>query len=164
MIISILKEEGCPKGVINHSIAVCKKAVKLSENFDVDIQLVKRGSLLHDIGRSRTSGIDHGIIGSEIAIKHGFDDKIAKIIERHIGAGITKTEAKSLGLPEKDYIPITLEEKIVAHSDNLLNGSIEVDLEFTINKWKCGMNNYQEPVERIKKLHEELVLQYIFEN
>jgi uncharacterized protein len=159
--INILKEEGCPKCVINHSIAVCKKAVKLSENFDVDIQLVKQGSLLHDIGRSRTNGIEHGIVGSEIAINHGFDDKIAKIIERHIGAGITKKEAKSLGLPELDYTPITLEEKIVAHSDNLLNGSIEVGLEFIINKWKNRMDNYQEPVERIKKLHEELLLPYI---
>ncbi|MDR3223242.1 MAG: TIGR00295 family protein [Methanobrevibacter sp.] len=160
MIIDILKEENCPEWVIDHSIAVCKKAIKLSENFDVDLELVKHGSLLHDIGRSRTNKIEHGIIGSKIAIDHGFDEKIAKIIERHIGAGISKEEAKLLGLPEKDYIPITLEEKIVAHSDNLLNGSDEVDLDFTINKWKSKMNNYQIPVERIKKFHKELVLQF----
>jgi uncharacterized protein len=160
MIINILKEEGCPKWVIDHSIAVCRIAVKLSENFDVDIRLIKQGSLLHDVGRGKTNGIEHGIVGSEIAIKHGFNDKIAKIIERHIGAGIPKKEAKLLGLPEIDYVPITLEEKIVAHSDNLLNGSDEVDLDFTINKWKSKMEGYQEPVERIKKLHEELVLPF----
>ncbi|MDR3292025.1 MAG: TIGR00295 family protein [Methanobrevibacter sp.] len=160
MIIDILKEENCHKWVIDHSVAVCKKATKLSKNFDVDLELIKQGSLLHDIGRSRTNKIEHGIIGSKIAIDHGFDEKIAKIIERHVGAGISKEEAKLLGLPENDYIPITLEEKIVAHSDNLLNGSDEVDLDFTINKWKSKMDNYQIPVERIKKLHKELVLQF----
>jgi uncharacterized protein len=160
MILDILKEEGCQKWVIDHSIAVCKKAVKLSKNLNVDVQLVKQGSLLHDIGRSRTNGIKHGIIGSEIVIQYGFDDEVAKIVERHIGAGIPKKEAKILGLPEKDYIPVTLEEKIVAHSDNLLNGSEEVDLEFTINKWKSKMDDYQKPVERIKKLHKELVLPF----
>jgi uncharacterized protein len=159
-IINILKEENCPDWVIDHSIAVCKKAIKISNNFDIDIDLIKQGSLLHDIGRSKTNGIKHAIIGSEIAIKHGFNNKIAKIIERHIGGGISKSEAKLLGLPAKDYIPITLEEKIVAHSDNLLNGSDEVSLNFTIAKWKSKINNYHEPVKRIKKLHEELILPF----
>jgi uncharacterized protein len=160
MIINILKEENCPDWVIKHSIAVCKKAIKISDNFDVDINLIKHGALLHDIGRSKTNGIKHAILGSEIAIKHGFNMQIAKIIERHIGGGIPKSEAKLLGLPVKDYIPVTLEEKIVAHSDNLLNGSDEVDLDFTIEKWKSKITNYHEPVKRIKKLHEELVLPF----
>ncbi|MDR2873347.1 MAG: TIGR00295 family protein [Methanobrevibacter sp.] len=160
MIINILKEENCPEWVINHSIAVYKKAIKISNNFDVDMDLIKHGSLLHDIGRSKTNGIEHAIIGSKIAIKDGFGWKIAKIIERHIGGGILRSEAKLLGLPERDYIPVTLEEKIVAHSDNLLNGSDDVDINFTIKKWKSKINNYHDPVKRIKKLHEELILPF----
>lgn len=45
------------------------------------------------------------------------------IIERHIGAGISRDEAAELGLPAGDYIPLTIEEKIIAHADNLVSGS-----------------------------------------
>ncbi len=63
-----------------------------------------------------------------------------------------KKEAVELGLPEKDYIPSTIEEKIISHADNLIHGIEEVDIEFIINKWKnYQINNLEESVDRLKK-------------
>ena len=161
MEIKILKDEGCPEWVIKHSIAVYKKAIEISENFDdVDLDLIKKGALLHDLGRSKTNKIEHGVIGSKIAKEHGFPPEVCSIIEKHIGAGISEDESEKIGLPKKSYIPITLEEKIVAHSDNLFNGSDEVNIEFTIKKWKGKIDNYEESVVKLRKLNYELIEQF----
>jgi uncharacterized protein len=161
MEIKILKQEECPEWVIDHSIAVYNKAMEISKNFDVDYDLIKKGALLHDIGRSKTNGIDHAIVGSKLAIKHGFSNEVACIIEKHIGSGISKKEAVVLGLPKKDYLPITLEEKIVSHSDNLINGSEEVDIDFVINKWKERFTNADEAIYRLKNTHSQIVTPFI---
>ena len=59
----------------------------------IDIDAVFVGALLHDIGRSKTHGIGHAVAGARIALENGLDEKLVKIIERHIGAGIPKEEA-----------------------------------------------------------------------
>ena len=79
------------------------------------------------------------------------------IIERHIGAGITKDEAKILGLPEKSYVPQTLEEKIVAHADNLISGTKEVDIDFVIKKWKKITPDSEDNIQRLIELDNELI-------
>ncbi len=157
MTIKILNDLNCPDHLIKHCKAVCNKALKLSSNFDVDIELVETGALLHDIGRSKTNGIDHAIVGAEILKDMGFPDSVANIALRHIGAGIPKEEALQLGLPPQDYIPITLEEKIVAHADNLTHWDKEVDLEFVIKKWKEKLGTDHQSIPRIIKLHREIV-------
>ncbi|WP_424355072.1 TIGR00295 family protein [Methanobacterium sp. MBAC-LM] len=157
MTIKILNDLNCPDHLIKHCKAVCNKALKLSSNFDVDIELVETGALLHDIGRSKTNGIDHAIVGAEILKDMGFPDSVANIALRHIGAGIPKEEALQLGLPPQDYIPITLEEKIVAHADNLTHWDKEVDLEFVIKKWKEKLGTDHPSIPRIIKLHREIV-------
>ena len=138
-------------------MAVCKKALKLSSNFDVDMELVKTGALLHDIGRSKTNGIDHAVVGAEMLKEMGFSDAVADIALRHIGAGIPKEEAIQLGLPPQDYFPLTLEEKIVAHADNLVHWDREVDLDFVIKKWKEKLGEDHPSIPRIIKLHYEIV-------
>lgn len=157
MTVKILESLNCPKHLIEHSKAVCKKALDLSSNFDVDIELVKTGALLHDIGRCKTNSIDHGIVGALILNNLGFNLKVSNIALRHIGAGIPKKEAQMMGLPPKNYIPITLEEKIVAHADNLIHGSKEVNLDFVIKKWTEKLGNHHPSIPRIIKLHNEIL-------
>lgn len=158
MSIRLLKEVGCPHWVINHSKKVAEKALEISKNFKVDRTLIREAALLHDIGRCKTNSIQHGIIGAKILKERGYPENIIKIVERHIGAGIPKDEAILLGLPPKDYIPITLEEKIVAHADNLINGEEEVDISFVLKKWKSKLGEDHPAIERLKKLHRELKL------
>jgi len=155
--VKILKVLECPSEIIEHCKTVSKKALELSSNFDVDLELVKTGSLLHDIGRSKTNGPSHGIVGAKILEDLGFSRKITKIVERHIGAGIPKEEAVLIDLPSNDYIPLTLEEKIVAHADNLIYGTREVDLNFVINKWTLKLGKDHPSLARLKKLHQELL-------
>ena len=152
--IDLLKIAGCSKEVINHCIAVRDIAVKIAKKADANIELVEAGSLLHDIGRSKTHGIHHAIEGVKIAKKLDLDESIIKIIECHIGAGLLSEDTKKLGLPVKDYIPVSLEEKIVCHADNLVNGSkrqpVEIEVEKALTK---GLKDY---AIRLVNLHKEL--------
>ena len=158
MEIELLKKENTPENVIQHCKAVCKKSMKIATNFDdANRDLIRKGALLHDIGRSKTHGITHAIVGAEIAAKYGYSTDVVNIIERHIGAGITAEEAAKLGLPEKSYIPQTLEEKIVAHADNLISGTKEVDVNFVIEKWQRSIEDSADNIERLKELDDELI-------
>ena len=154
----MLERENTPENVIQHCIAVCRKAMKIAANFDdADKDLIRKGALLHDIGRSRTHGITLAIEGVEISKGYGYPVEVLNIIERHIGAGITAEEAVKLGLPEKSYVPETLEEKIVAHADNLISGTKEVDVDFVIEKWKRTIDNSDDNIERLIMLDNELI-------
>lgn len=124
MCLSYLAEENVPNNVIEHCMAVEKLALQIAMKITSDedtLTLISRGALLHDIGRSRTHGIDHAIVGAEILRKRGLDERIVLIVERHLGAGISASEALELGLPEKNMVPETLAEKIVCHADNLID-------------------------------------------
>ena len=158
MELELLKKENTPENVIKHSKAVCRKAMKIAANFNKsDKDLIRTGALLHDIGRSKTHGIDHAIVGARIAEEYGYPKEVQNIIERHIGAGITKEEAVNLGLPEKSYVPQTIEEKIVAHADNLISDSDEVDIDFVIAKWRRRIEKPEDNIERLVMLDRELI-------
>lgn len=159
--INLLIEVGCPEWVIEHSKGVSRKACEIASNFeDADMELVRVGGLLHDIGRSKTNSIEHAVIGAQMLRERGFCEEIVKIVERHIGTGLNEEDAKELGLPIKDYTPQAIEEKIVSHADNLFNGADEVDVDFTIEKWKRKLGENHPSIEKIKEIHEELVLRF----
>ena len=152
--ISFLKINGCSKEVINHCKAVRDVAIRMAEKANANIRLVEAGALLHDIGRSKTHDIFHVIEGVKIAEKLGFSKELIKIIERHIGAGIPADNAVKLGLPRKDYIPLSLEEKIVCHSDNLIDNFKMQKIENEIEK--VLSENKKDYAIRLMKLHIEL--------
>ncbi|MEM0315683.1 MAG: TIGR00295 family protein, partial [Archaeoglobaceae archaeon] len=105
----------------------------------------------------------HFLKSAEILRKEEVDEKIVRIAERHFSAGITAEEAKELGLPEKDYIPLTLEEKIVSFADNLVFGSEIRDFKSFLERLdKIDSNNpelrwfTEKTRERARKMKEEL--------
>ena len=158
MELKILKQEETPENVIEHSKAVYKKAMVIAANFkNADKDLIKKGALLHDIGRSKTHGISHAVEGAKIVKQYGYPEEVQNIVERHIGAGITEEESVKLGLPKKSYIPQTIEEKIVAHDDNLLSGTKDVDIDFDIAKWKRKIDKPEENIKRLIELDNELI-------
>ena len=123
-------------------------------DLDIDAELLSAGLLLHDIGRSRTHSIRHVTIGAELAGRLHLDDRIVSIIHNHPGAGILASEAAELGLPEEDYIPVSLEERIVSHADNLVGESRRRPLERALERLRS--KGALAAVERMKRLHEEL--------
>jgi uncharacterized protein (TIGR00295 family) len=150
----LLREAGCSDDVINHCKAVRNVAVRIAKKAHANIQLVEAGALLHDIGRSKTQGIMHGVEGAKIATELCLPLSIVNIIERHLGAGIPMEEAATLGLPAKDYMPITLEEKIVAHADNLIDNDREHPIEKEVEK--ALQKGHTKHAERLMELHREL--------
>lgn len=115
--------------VISHVEKVTKKALEIGKilkerGFKVDLELLEMGGYLHDIGRSVTHGIGHAVESGKILRKLGFSEPLIRLVEHHTGAGITAEEASKLGLPVKDYIPGTLEEKILAYADKFLESEL----------------------------------------
>jgi len=159
--LGFLSKAGCSKGVIEHCKTVSKFAVKIAKAFrkkgiDVDIHLVEVSGLLHDIGRSKTHSVDHGIVGGEIAGSFGLPNSVVSIIERHVGGGIPKEEAKRLGWPARDYLPQTLEEKIVCYADKRVEGLRTMPIERSIKTYAAGLGENHPAINRIRKLHEEI--------
>lgn len=156
--ISLLKDVGCSDKVIEHVIAVAEAALSIADEVkkSVDKELIRLGSLLHDIGRAKTHGIDHSVVGAQMAAELGMDERVVWIIERHIGAGIPADEARAMGLPYKDYLPISPEEKIVAHADNLLSGSRITSFEESLQRFKNLLGIEHPAIERFLKLHREI--------
>jgi uncharacterized protein len=157
--LGLLIKAGCSPGVVRHAKAVAALAVKIAEacqkkGLEVDIQLVEIGALLHDIGRSKTHSVNHVIEGVKIAKSLGLSDSVVSIIERHAGSGISRNEAQKLGWPVKDYVPQTLEEKIVTYADKLIEGLKRVPIEQVLVKF-IRDNLPQSSILRMKRLHEE---------
>ena len=157
----LLVKIGCSKQLIKHCKAVEVLAVNIAKackkrGLNVDIQLISIGALLHDIGRTKTHGINHVIEGAQIAKLFNLPDSIVSIIECHIGGGITIVEAEKLGWQKKQYLPKTLEGKIVAYADKLIEGSQRVKIERTIKKLSRELGETHPAIERVKKLHYEI--------
>ena len=152
--LALLKENGCSDDVVHHCKAVRDVAVKMAQRAHADVKLVEAAALLHDIGRSKTHGILHGVEGAKIAKKLDLPEIIVHIIERHLGAGITLETAKQLGLPPKDYTPQTLEEKIVCHADNLIDNCQRQPIEHEVER--ALRDGYKEYAEHLASLHKEL--------
>jgi uncharacterized protein len=121
-----------------------------------DRELVRLGGLFHDIGRSRTHDIAHAIAGVEIGRALGFSEQLLKIIERHIGAGITAAEARRLGLPEQDYLPLTREEQLVSYADNLISGERDMSYHEAMDRFKRILGPDHEGVELFRRQHQEV--------
>lgn len=140
-------------------MAVATLAVEIAEKLEicVDVELVKEGALNHDIGRARTQGIDHAVRGAEMARRLGMEERVVNIIQRHIGAGISRQEAARLGLPPEDFIPVTPEEIVVAYADNLVQGESVVSYEEALSRFRRQLGEDHPAVGRFIAMHETVV-------
>ncbi len=83
------------------------------------------------------------------------DERIIRIIKTHIGAGISSDDAIALGLPAGDYVPKNLEEKIVAHADNMVEDDTIVSISTKIKiLQKKGRD--EKVIRRIVALNDEI--------
>ena len=66
----------------------------------------------------------HGIIGAKLLREKGYES-YARVCETHIGTGLTIDDIvkQDLPLPLENFMPITLEEKLVCYSDNFFSKS-----------------------------------------
>ena len=150
----MLMEAGAPDRVIKHVCTVMVAANAIAERCSTDRELVRAGALLHDIGRSRVHGNKHSAVGAEMAKDLGLPEELVGIVRKHMGAGFTPEEAEAMGLPPGDYMPSTLEEKIVCHADNMVADDRLVTIRESIED--ARRKGYQRTAERMLAMHEEL--------
>ncbi len=161
--IQVMKNLGLSFNIINHEIAVMRKARDIAHNItkvEVDIEVVKIGALMHDIGRCKTHGMQHGPVGGDVIRDLGYSEKLARIAERHSMAGLTPQEAEMFELPTRVLIPETIEEKIVCLADKYHTGTYKVTIEQRFQRWidKFGENDFlRNQIKRAKALEEEIL-------
>lgn len=150
-----LRQAGCSEKVIAHSIAVTECALEIAEKvkIKVDIDLIRKGAINHDIGRAKGHGLDHFVVGAEIAREIGLEEAVVRIIERHIGAGMPMDEAIAEGLPPKDYIAETPEEIIVSYADNLTHHVTRASFEESVDKFRSRLGNDHPTIDRFFEMH-----------
>lgn len=124
--------------LIQHSRLVARKALEIAEkavHLHPDMRFIEEGAMLHDIGILYTDApkldcfgykdyICHGYLGRELLEREGLFGH-ALVCERHVGVGITAGEIKNnkLPLPQRDMIPLSLEEKIICLADKFFSKS-----------------------------------------
>jgi uncharacterized protein len=167
--IETLKKAGSPDEAVSHSIEVARKALEISSrvNIPVDRMLIIRGAIYHDLGKSKTYGMQHGEIGAQKARELNLEEEIIQIILKHIRGGMTEPEAVELGLPVRDYTLRTPEEKIIIYSDRMVDiytdGIVpDIDEKKAENQFAEILNKYEKygknPVtlNRYLNLHGEI--------
>lgn len=128
--------------LLRHSGQVRDKALSLLRP-GMCRELVESGAMVHDVGifRCHAPGIlcvgeepylRHGVIGGELLRAYGREcgvdlEPLARVCERHTGAGITAQEVRREGLPlpERDWLPETPEERLICLADKFFSKSGE---------------------------------------
>jgi len=156
--LDILNKAGCKKRVIIHCCTVRIVVGEMIKRIPCDKDLAIAGALLHDIGRSQDHSILHATIGADIALGYGLPVEVSEIIRRHTGAGLDQQDIIELNLPQGNYMPETIEQKIVAHADNMVSDNMVVRHEHSVDK--LLMKGSQRGARRIEDLHKELSVLY----
>lgn len=155
--LALHKKYGSNERIIDHCKTVAGVAMVIADEFEkrgkeVDSRVVLAGALLHDIGRSRIQTVRHGLEGSQMLEGEGVDGKVVEVVRKHVGAGISSVEAETLNLPDYDYVPRTLEERIVCFADKMVDSDKVRPFEAEVQRFaKKGHD-----VERLLALKKEL--------
>jgi len=122
--------------LIEHGTQVADKAREAAKNvseLNPDLEFIETAAMLHDIGIFLTHTpqfgcfgkhpyICHGILGSELLKEKGHSE-LALVCERHVGVGISieDIQRQNLALPNRDMIPISIEEQIICYADKFFS-------------------------------------------
>lgn len=124
--------------LLHHSRQVTERALKIARArpaLGIDTAFVREAAMLHDIGICQTDApaihchgtahyLMHGYLGAEMMRREGLP-AIARVCERHTGTGLTAEliRSRSLPLPPADYLPETMEEKLICYADKFYSKS-----------------------------------------
>ena len=135
-----------------HSEVVTEKSVGIAlrmGHLRPDPDFIREAAMLHDIGIFLTNEpaigchgdreyICHGYLGREILEREGLH-RHALVCERHVGVGLSASEIKDkdLPVPQRDMLPLSIEEQIICFADKFFSKDPEFLLE-------------EKPLERIR--------------
>ncbi len=122
--------------LVQHGKDVSRKAIAAAKNvphLNPDFKFIREAAMLHDIGIFLTYTPELGCVGEYPYVCHGFLGRRilerkglpehALVCERHVGVGITSAEIKrhQLPLPERDMVPISIEEQVICFADKFFS-------------------------------------------
>jgi uncharacterized protein len=137
----LLRKLGVDERLIEHTKAVSRDALEIAHRIkrngvNVDLKLVEAGGLLHDVGRTKVHGLEHGLVGGKILRKLGYPDSLARIAETHVLCGVIDEEPNKADTSgDRDPTPRALEEKIVCYADKITAEKKKTTLEKRFDKW-----------------------------
>lgn len=149
--------------LMTHSRSVAEKALRIAAahpELALDAQFLEEAAMLHDIGVflcdvpgiqcfGKEPYIRHGLLGAQLMREEGLP-RHARVCERHTGAGIAAEEVKKQGLPlpSGDYLPETLEEKVICYADKFFSKT-RLDREKTLEQAVNSLRKFgEEGVQR----------------
>jgi uncharacterized protein len=115
-----------------HGELIARKALSAAarvEHLNPDRGFIENACMLHDIGIVLTDSPGLGCRGSEPYICHGVLGRgildalglprHGLVCERHVGVGIAAADVRDfkLPLPERDMLPVSIEEQIICYAD-----------------------------------------------
>ena len=122
--------------LVDHGRQVGQKALAAAAkvaHLNPDLDFIHNAALLHDIGIMHTASPGFGCHGNHPYICHGFLGRelldsiglpqYGLISERHVGVGISSNDIRSftLPLPERDMVPVSIEEQIICYADKFFS-------------------------------------------
>lgn len=155
---------------MRHCRAVADEALSIMERKGLQLSHdeVKAAAMLHDIGVFETNApsiecrgpkpyIMHGIIGRDILLAEGFNQRVANVAAHHTGSGLTAQEivSQQLPLPHKDFCPNSLLERLICYADKFYSKSGDMQRK-SLESVRKGMAAFGEAsLERFDRLHDE---------
>ena len=155
---------------MRHCRQVAALALEINETqrLGLDPAKVEGAAMLHDIGIYLTDAngiecygtepyIKHGVLGGALLRRNGVPEEIARVAERHTGAGLTREdiEKNSLPLPAGDYMPETLLERLVCYADKFYSKSGDMKRK-SLERVRISMAKWgPETANRFERLYRE---------
>lgn len=149
------------------SVAALALDIARSKYLNLPDTLVVDAAMLHDIGIFLTNApsiqcrgtqpyICHGYLGADLLRANGIEEELARVAERHTGAGLTKEEiiAQHLPLPaDRSYMPETLLEQLICYADKFYSKSGDMQRK-TVEQVRASLARHnREAAERFDILH-----------
>ena len=156
--------------LVIHGRQVAQKAATaaaMAAHLEPDLNFIQQAAMLHDIGILYTDSpalgchgphpyILHGVLGRELLDKIGLAQH-GLVCERHVGVGISAKDIRHhhLPLPERDMVPVSIEEQIICYADKFFskNGNHQLSAqEKPVKQIKRNLKKYgREKVDRFQK-------------
>jgi uncharacterized protein len=156
--------------LLRHGELVARKALDVLDQAPwvvVDREFVVQAAMLHDIGIGWTRCPELGCTGDLPYVCHGVRGRVVLdemglrrqglVCERHVGVGISADDVLrfNLPLPERDMVPISIEEQIICYADKFFskngNGSLKTQGKNVDRILDCLQKYGQDKVHRFQK-------------
>ena len=140
--------------LLRHGDLVAQKATAVLDRapwLKADRDFVVQAAWLHDIGIGQTHCPELGCTGKHSYVRHGVEGRAllealdlprhGLVCERHVGVGIRANEtiARSLPLPVRDMLPLSVEERLICYADKFFSKTDNGQHEKSVAEIRDGL-------------------------